>query len=83
MVNKDIYFGSQNFFYTDSNTSDGAYDYVAYMSAKGAILLARYTKTDVADNGRYCLLTGDYTAIWAARASKSYVLPNQVNQINF
>jgi hypothetical protein len=83
MVNKDIFFGSQNFFYVASDTTDGTYDYVAFMSAKGAILLARYTKLGTIDTGRYCLITGVFATIWTAKASQNYVLPNQVEAINF
>ena len=74
MVDKSIQFGQQNFLFVDSSEVDGTYDYVSYQTAKGSILIARFNKTG--DTARYCLTTGVYATVWAARAQKTYVLPS-------
>jgi len=76
MIDKSLHFGQQNYFFVDSNDTDITYDFVAYMNKKGAILLARYNKAG--NNGRYCIATGDYSVIWAARTTQTYVLPNEL-----
>lgn len=84
LINKDVFFGQQNFFFTDSDETDLTYDYVAYVSAKGAILLARFPKDGSA--ARYYLCAGVYTSVWANRkgsGSPTYVLPNEVAPIKF
>jgi hypothetical protein len=74
MIDKSINFGQQNFLFTDSSDADETYDYVAYMTTKGSILIARFNKDG--SEGRYFLGAGVYATIWAARETKSYVLPN-------
>lgn len=74
MIDKSISFGTQNFLFVDSSEADGTYDYVAYMTEKGSILLARFNKAG--DTARYALVAGVYATIWAARATQLYDLPN-------
>ena len=83
MINKSIFFGIQNFIYVASDTTDGTYDYTAYMDAKGGILISKTTKTDLVDSARYYLATGTYSTIWAARATYTYLLPNELEAIEF
>jgi hypothetical protein len=83
MINKDVYFGSQNFFYCSSDTTDATYDYVGYQSAKGAILIGRFTKTGIVDSALYYLTTGVYSTIWLGKSGYTYVLPADVAAISF
>jgi hypothetical protein len=80
MIDKSLHFGQQNFFFVDSDETDVTYDYVAYMNKKGSILLARYNK--LGSIGRYCIVVGTYATIWAARATQTYVLPNELTDQN-
>ena len=74
MIDKSLSFGQQNFLYVDSSEIDITYDYVSYMTKRGSILIARFNKAG--DNARYYLGSGVYATIWAARTTKTYVLPN-------
>jgi len=77
MLEKSIRFGQQNFFYVKNDESDGTYDYTGFMTQQGAILIARYTKDG--DNALYWVGTGDFDTIWAAKATKNYVYPNELD----
>jgi N-methylhydantoinase B/oxoprolinase/acetone carboxylase alpha subunit len=76
LIDTSISFGGQNFLFVDEITSDGTYDYVSSMTKKGSILIARYPKDGSA--GRYWLGSGVYSTIIAARATYTYLLPNQL-----
>ena len=76
MIDKSISFGQQNFLFIEVNETDGAYDYVGYMTAKGAILLARFLKDG--SKAKYWLGTGDFDVVFAARATKTYTYPNEL-----
>lgn len=77
LIDSSIGFGLQNFIFTDSDESDGTYDYVAYVTKKGSILIARYNKAGT--SGRYWLGTGTYATVWAAKATYTYGLPSQLS----
>jgi len=83
IVSKSFSFGVQNFFFVNSYTGSletgDTNDYVVYMDSKGLILIACYNAAG--DEGRYCLKSGDYTAIVADRGTYTYVLPNQIKEI--
>lgn len=74
MIDKSLSFGIQNFFICAQDETDGTYNYYGYLDKKGAILLMRTNKT--ATSLKYCILTGDFDTVWAAKATKTYVYPN-------
>jgi len=76
LIDTSLGFGLQNFLFVDENTSDGTYDYVSYMTKKGSILIARFPKDGSA--GRYWLGSGVYATVFAARATYTYALPNEL-----
>ena len=76
IADKSLHFGQQNFFFVDSSEEDGTYDYVSYVNRRGTILIARFPKDGSA--ARYVSKSGTYTTIWAARTTYTYVLPNQL-----
>lgn len=76
IIDSSIGFGLQNFLFVDENKDDATYDYVSYMTKKGSILIARFPKDGSA--GRYWLGIGVYATVFAARATYTYVLPNQL-----
>ena len=76
LIDTGIGFGLQNFLFVEENTDDATYDYVSYITKKGSILIARFPKDG--KSGRYWLGTGVYATVFAARATYSYVLPNQL-----
>ena len=73
MVDKSLSFGQQNFFFVESNETDGTYDYVGYQNKKGATLIARFTKDGL--KGKYCIKTGNFDTVFAARATFTYAVP--------
>lgn len=75
-IDTSISFGLQNFLFVDFNDSDGTYDYTSYITKKGSILIARYTKDN--SEGRYWLGRGTYATVWAARGTYDYVLPTEL-----
>ena len=74
MLDNSVKFGMDNFFYVESNETDGAYDYVSYMTKNGTILIARFPKDG--SSARYVTKTGVYATVFAGRAGYTYVLPN-------
>jgi hypothetical protein len=76
IIDSSIGFGLANFLFVDENKDDATYDYVSYMTKKGSILIARFLKDGSA--GRYWLGTGVYADVFAARATYTYLLPNQL-----
>jgi hypothetical protein len=80
MIDKSISFGQQNFLFVESNETDGTYDYVGYMTKRGSILLARFTKDGMV--AKYFLTSGNFDTIFAARATKTYVNPNLLEDQN-
>lgn len=73
MIDRAVSFGLQNFFFVASDESGETYDYVAYVTRRGAILIARYNKAG--SEGRYWLGTGTFTTVWAAKGTLTYGLP--------
>jgi hypothetical protein len=74
LLDKSLNFGLQNFFFVKSDETDGTYDYVAYMTKKGSILIARYPKDGSA--ALYCIKTGTFTTVWASKGTYDYVVPS-------
>lgn len=74
MVDKSISFGQQNFLFIKVDETDLTYDYVAYMTHKGSILIARFPK--LGDAATYWLGSGVFATVWAAKATLTYGLPN-------
>ena len=79
IIDKSLHFGQQNFFFVQTETS-GSYDYVGYQNRKGVILIARYN-IDGSD-GRYCVKTGAFAAIWALKADPSYIYTYPVDLVD-
>ena len=73
MIDKSISFGQQNFLFVAIDEGV-TYDYVAYMTKKGSILIVRYPKDGT--SALYHLGAGVFATVWATRATKTYVLPN-------
>ena len=76
LIDTSLGFGLQNFLYVEENKDDATYDYVSYMTKKGSILISRFPKDG--SSGRYWLGTGVYADVFAARATYTYLLPNQL-----
>ena len=74
MIDKSISFGQQNFLFIKGDDTGITYDYVAYMTKKGGILIARFNKTG--DTATYWLGSGVFAAIWAGKDTLEYGLPN-------
>jgi hypothetical protein len=74
MVDKSISFGQQNFLFIKTSDADLTYDYVAYMTRKGSILIARFPK--LGDEATYWLGKGVFATVWAAKGTLTYGLPN-------
>jgi hypothetical protein len=74
MIDKSISFGIQNFLFLTIDETDLTYNYVAYMTRKGSVLLARFTKTY--NEALYWLGNGTFSTIWADRTGKTYALPS-------
>jgi len=68
--------GLLNFFFVETDDSDGTYDYTSYMSQYGSVLILRTNKAGT--SGKYYIDNGDYTTIWAGRAGYDYVYPNEL-----
>jgi hypothetical protein len=78
MIDKSISFGQQNFLFVAIDEASPTYDYVAYMTKKGSILLARYPKDGT--SALYHLGAGVFATVWAARTTKTYSLPNALTE---
>lgn len=74
MVDKSLSFGMQNYFFVKSDETDGTYNYYGYTNKKGATLIMRTNKT--LSESKYFVSTGDFDTLWAAKATKTYVYPN-------
>jgi hypothetical protein len=75
----DLYYGQSKLFFCDSDETGLTYDYVGYNSKDGVTMVARYPKDG--SSGRYYAAVGGYTTIWAARATFTYVVPEQIPEL--
>ena len=73
---RSLFFGMSRFLWVKSDTTDLTYDYDAFMSREGSILIMKSKKDDTEAN--YWIGQGVFTTVWADKANKTYVLPNQL-----
>lgn len=73
-VDKSTSFGIQNFFFCQSDDTDGTYNYYGYVNRKGSILIMRTNKA--ASAALYYLTKGTLATVWASKATYTYVLPS-------
>jgi hypothetical protein len=82
-VSKSVSFGLQNFYALDvfegSSVTGDDNIYIVSMDSKGLILIACWNSDYT--QGRYIVKAGDYDSIVAARGNYTYVLPNQLKEI--
>lgn len=76
-VDKSLSFGMQNFFFVQKNTTDGTYDYYGFVDKKGAVLIMKSDKAF--ENALYYITTGVFATVFAARATFTYVTPDNLN----
>jgi hypothetical protein len=74
MIDKSLSFGLQNYFFVTQDETDLTYIYVGYQDKKGSTLIGRYKKDDT--EALYYSASGVFATIWAAKATKTYVLPS-------
>jgi hypothetical protein len=79
MIDRSLSFGIQNYFIVTQDESAVDYNYYGYVDKKNGILLMRTNKT--ATEIRYYAITGTFATIWAAKATYTYVLPNQLEDV--
>jgi len=80
IIDRSLGFGLQNFIYSKGNESDGTYNYYGFINHLGSILIMRTDKD--AMEAKYFIGKGTFDTIWTARATQTYVLPNELeNQI--
>jgi len=73
---RNLNIGIGGFFWVEGNDTDVTYEYNAYMTQKGSILISR-----IKQDGTECLYwvgKGTFSTVWAARAGYDYVLPNEL-----
>jgi len=73
IFDKSLHFGLQNFICVATDESDLVYNYYGYQDKKGMVLLMRTDKT--CTELRYFVSTAAFAGEWAAKATKTYVLP--------
>jgi hypothetical protein len=80
MIDKGLNFGMQNWFFLQSDDTDGTYNYYGYINRKGSILIMRTNKTTTAI--LYYVTDGVFATVWAARGSKTYTTPDQLKDVS-
>jgi len=81
IIDKSLSFGLQNFIFSQGNETDVTYNYYGFMNKLGSILIMRTTKD--AMEAKYFIGVGVFATIWDARAAKTYVLPNELENQTF
>jgi hypothetical protein len=71
---RSLGFSMSRFFWVKGDDTDPTYEYNAFMTQKGSILLLRTTKTGT--DGLYWIGQGVFNTVWSDRAAKTYVLPS-------
>jgi len=76
-IDKSLANGMSDFFFVKADETDGTYDYYGYVDKDGVILIQQATKdlTTVL----YWIGTGTFTDVWADKANKDYVTPDELD----
>ena len=75
-VDKSLSFGMQNFFFFKKDQTDPTYDYYGFVDKKGAVLMMRTDKDF--DSALYYITVGVPATVFAARATFTYVTPDNL-----
>ncbi len=79
MIDKGLHFGIQNYFICATDETAVEFNYYCYVDKKNGILIMRANKT--VTELRYYATTGVYATVWAAKATYTYVLPNELEDV--
>jgi hypothetical protein len=76
---KSLSFGLQNFIWVKEDTSDGTYDYNGFQNLKATTVILRTNKAGTLAE-YYVSYGGNFNTIWAAKGTKTYRLPVNLNE---
>ncbi len=80
MIDKSLNFGIGNYFIVAQDETGVTYNYYGYVDKKNGMLIMRTNKT--LTEIRYFATTGIFSTVWAGISGYTYVLPNQLENVN-